>query len=146
MSLILISMSAVSYYIINFCSIQQLYHFKKDKIYLSWVDQNHKHRKLDQFANYMSIIVSHKIRNILFSNLFGKKMFGAVSKQSKRQALMNRFCMASLIPSILAISSGSLVFNKLPIYTSLFYACIDVVILSLLNSSITILNIMQYYL
>lgn len=88
----------------------------------------------------LSLVINHKIRNILFCKLFTFKIFSAKLDRVDHFRIFNIFSLLSIVHSGAAIFAAAVAFKYINSKEQVFYECIDVIVLSSINAILAFFN------
>lgn len=86
------------------------------------------------------MLISHKIRNILFCKLFTFKIFSAKLDKLDNFRIFNIFSLLSIVHSGGAIFAATVAFKYIDSKEQVFYECVDVIVLTSLNAVLGFFN------
>ena len=127
-------------YVLNVLSFIQAIILCYDKRFSQWRDSSAMNKCFNGFGNIISMSISHKFRNILFCRLFAFHVFSAMVDDLRRFKIFNMFSFISLISSGAAIFSAFMVIDKPTSKTQFYYACLDVIIVHVINIIFSFFN------
>lgn len=93
--------------------------------------------------NVFATAINHKFRNILFCKLFSLGIFSAKLLSLNKFKVINVFSFLSLLHSGAAIFAAAVAVRSATASTQPFYACIDVIIATGINTILAFFNILK---
>lgn len=127
-------------YILNLFSIIQSIVLCYDKRFSSWRDASILNKLYNMFSTFISLSLSHKFKNLMFSRLFAFVIFSAQLDDVKKFKIFNIYSFISLIHSGGCIFSVITIIKLVDTKTQFFYACLDLLIVVGLNVVVSFFN------
>lgn len=113
-----------------------------DKDFKMWYAEG-SHKLATIIVNILSTLINHKFRNILFCKLFSLGIFSAKLLSLNQFKVINVFSFLSLLHSGAAIFAASVAITSATPSTQPFYACIDVIVATGINTILAFFNILK---
>lgn len=130
-------------YVLNLLSIIQAIVLCYDKRFAIWRDNAALNKCFNGFVTIVSFCICHKFRNILFSRMFSFYVFSAMLEDLKKFKIFNIFSFISLAHSGTAIFGATVALTKTHQSSQLYYACIDVIVVTGINVFMAFFNAMK---
>lgn len=127
-------------YLLNLLSIIQSIVLCYDKRFCSWRDGSILNKLYNMFTTIISILISHKFKNLMFSRLFAFHIFSAQLEDVRKFKILNIYSFISLIHSGGCIFSVITIIKLVDVKTQFFYACLDLLIVVGLNIVVAFFN------
>lgn len=140
----LVGGSAMAYlYLLNFLAIIiQNCTICYDRDFKQWF-RTKSHKCITILVNIFALIANHKFRNILFCKMFTLDIFTAHLEENKKFKVINVFSFLSLLHSGAAIFAAVVAIQSAEAFSQFFYACIDVIVATGINSILAFFNVMK---
>ena len=107
---------------------------------MTWTNESKFHKCFYWFTSFISVLVNHKFKNILFCKLFTFKVFAARLDRVEHFRIFNIFSLLSLVHSGGAIFAAGIALTKTNMKEQLFHECVDVIVLTGLNVVLAFFN------
>lgn len=127
-------------YLLNLLSIVQSIVLCYDKKFSQWRDISLLNKLYNMFSTLVSLIISHKFKNLMFSRLFAFHIFSAPLDDVKKFKIFNIFSFLSFIHSGGCIFSVITIIKLVDVKTQFFHACLDLLICVGLNIVMAFFN------
>lgn len=127
-------------YLLNLLSIIQSILLCQDKRFCTWRDNSFLNKLYNMFSTFISLCISHKFKNLMFSRLFAFHIFSAPLDDVKKFKIFNIYSFISLANSGGSIFSVITIIKLVDVKTQFFYACLDVLIVVGLNVVLAFFN------
>lgn len=127
-------------YILNLLSIIQSCVLCYDKKFCQWRDSSLLNKIYNMFSNFISLVISHKFKNLIFTRLFAFCIFSSQLDDVKKFKIFNIYSFISFLHSGGCIFSVITIIKLVNIKTQFFYACLDVLICVGLNIIVAFFN------
>lgn len=140
----IVGLAAIGYmYLLNLLAlIIQNCSLCYDRDFANWLSAR-SHKLVVVFVNIIGFLICHKFRNILFSKLFNLDIFTAKLDSTSKFKVMNVFSFLSLLHSGAAIFAAVVAVISAEHSTQLFYACIDVIVVTSVNVIFAFFNVLK---
>lgn len=140
----IVGVAAITYmYLLNLLAlIVQNCSLCFDRDFTIWMSSR-PHKSVAVLVNIIALLICHKFRNILFSKLFNLDIFTAKLDSTSKFKVMNVFSFLSLLHSGAAILAAVVAIISAEHLTQLFYACIDVIVVTSINALLAFFNVLK---
>lgn len=140
----IVGVAAMGYlYIMNILAVFiQNFFLCNDKSFKSWLKSG-ANRFVTVLVNIIATLANHKFRNLIFCKLFNFDIFTAQLDSLSKFKVINIFSFLSIFHSGAAIYSASAAINSATLMSQLYFACIDVIVITSINVIMAFLNVLK---